>query len=162
MYGKVMSIPDTLIIKFFMLATFTSSENIERIEKEMSDGILHPKKAKMNLAHQIVALYYGEDEASDAGEAFEKTFSAKEIPKDVPVVVVKKGTILSDVMVDAKIVSSKAEFRRLVIAGAIEHMETKETLTNVLALVSAGTYRIGKRRFLKITHELDMLGTQDQ
>lgn len=148
MYGKIMSIPDTLITRYFKLATFTTDEDIEKMEADLSSGNLHPKNAKMNLARQIVAMYHGEKHAEKAENSFTETFSKGEIPKDVPSFAVGKDTLILDALVASSSVSSKSEARRLIEQGAVTNLESDEKISSD-GIVAPGTYRVGKHRFIK-------------
>jgi len=150
MYGKVMSIPDSSIGNYFELCTFTSLPEVEKIRRGILDDSIHPKEIKMDLAKQIVSIYYGEEKAEKAQENWENTFSKKEIPSDVPVVEVKEGDLFADVFTSSKIVSSKADFRRLVEEGAVTNMDTDEKVSSYNDKVKDGVYKIGKKRFCKI------------
>ncbi len=131
MFGKLMSVKDEFVGKYFEYMTDVAMDEIKEILKG------HPKEAKMRLAQEIVRMYHGEDAAVSANENFEKTFSKGGIPEDIKEVEVPKDTPLADILIEQGLVSSKTEFNRLTKAGAIEEKEN-------------GVYRIGKHRFLKI------------
>lgn len=130
-YGKIMSIGDGLVKKYFECLTDIPMDEVE--------GIIagHPKEAKMRLAFEIVRMYYTEEAAKGAQENFEKTFSKGGVPDDIKTVIVSKDFSLAEVLIEQGLVSSKTEFNRLMKAGAIEEKEN-------------GVYRVGKHRFLKI------------
>lgn len=152
MYGKVMSVRDDLIMRYFELMTRTSREAIREYEKRLKAGE-NPKKVKMALAAEIVRMYHGDKTALLAEDAWQKTFSEGAIPTDVKTVKVKLKIPLVDILIKEGIVSSKSEFRRLVEEGAIRFKGTLEERKiidpNSLADES-GALRIGKKRFLKI------------
>lgn len=150
MYGKVMSLPDSLISRYFLLCTYTNKEDVIEIEKNLSAGTLHPKETKMRLAREITAIYHGDKEAGEAEESFVSTFSKGEIPEDVLEVNHDDGKVLIDVLVENGLVSSKSEARRLFEQGAITHLENDQKIEDQKAIASKGTYRIGKHRFLKL------------
>lgn len=153
MFGKLMSIPDHVIPEYFTLATFTPTLEIKAISKDLASGKAHPKEVKMDLAQQIVEIYHGRDVAVLAREGFVNTFSKKEIPEDIPCVTCKKDTLLVDVLLEAKLVASKGEFRRLIEEGAIrEDGVTK--ISDTTSVVKQDTVlKIGKHRFIKIVIE---------
>lgn len=152
MYGKVMSVRDDLIMRYFELMTRTSREAIREYEKRLKAGE-NPKKVKMALAAEIVRMYHGDKAALVAEDVWQKTFSEGAIPTDVKTVKVKLKIPLVDILIKEGIVSSKSEFRRLVEEGAIRFKGTLEERKiidpNSLADES-GALRIGKKRFLKI------------
>jgi tyrosyl-tRNA synthetase len=84
MFGKVMSVPDTVLVRYWRLATTASRETCDAIESDLAAGKLTPRDAKLRLAHTIVALYHGETAAAQARDYFEKTIMRKELPDDVP------------------------------------------------------------------------------
>jgi len=147
-YGKVMSIPDEIIIDYFKLCTYTTISEIENIEKDLKAGVVNPRDLKMRLAREIVAIYHGEKLASDAENDFVMKFQKKEIPDEVQTITASGA--LGDVLVREKIIASKTEWRRLVKQGAVENLSTKEKIDDPEALAETGTYKIGKHRFIKI------------
>jgi tyrosyl-tRNA synthetase len=149
MFGKVMSLRDDLIVKYFTLCTDLSMKEIAGIESSLSSGT-NPRDLKVKLAHEIVKIYHGENKANSAKENFEKTFSKGGIPDEVVEINANKEEKLIDIFLDKKIISSKSEFRRLVSEGAVTNMETELKITDPDSLVSDGTYKVGKRRFVKI------------
>ncbi len=137
-YGKIMSIPDTLLEEYYTLLTdlpFNKNEN--------------PRDAKMKLAYEIVNMYHGKDEAERARENFIKLFQKKEIPDDIPEIAASKGVLLGDILVENKIVVSKSEFRRLVKSGAVD-VDGKAIVDIHFSIEKPVTVKIGKRRFVKI------------
>jgi tyrosyl-tRNA synthetase len=149
MFGKVMSVKDDLIIKYFTLCTDLSNKDISEIEHSLSSGV-NPRDIKIKLAHEIVKIYHGDKKADTAKENFENTFSKGGIPDEVVEVNATREEKLIDVFLDKKIVSSKSEFRRLVSEGAVTNMDADIKVTDPDSLVSNVTYRVGKRRFVKI------------
>jgi tyrosyl-tRNA synthetase len=104
----------------------------------------------MKLAKEIVSIFYNEKKAESAQENWENIFSRKEIPTDIPEIIVKEGTPLVDIFLENKIVSSKGDFRRLVTEGAITNLDIDEKISNPNDIVKTGVYRIGKKRFCKV------------
>lgn len=152
MYGKVMSIPDELITRYFTLCTYHPSDDIGRIEKNLKDGKINPRDAKMSLAKEIVSIYHGNKNAEDAEQNFIKIFSKGEIPNDTEELNAKKNEKLMDVLISAKLIESKSEWRRLVEAGAITRMEKEQKVEDVDEDVGqTTTLKIGKKRFIKIS-----------
>jgi len=143
MFNKIMSWPDTLVPLAFEICTKTTTPN------NTSD----PKASKLKLAFEITKLYHGEEKATASQDNWEKTFSKKEIPEDVEEVSFKKGDLLADTLVTSKIVSSKSDFRRLIDGGAISKLETEEKIFEVHANTEGGTYRVGKKRFVKFVEK---------
>lgn len=150
MYGKVMSLRDELIPKYFLLATDMSETYIKEIEEKLRSGV-NPKELKMELAREIVKLYYGETESLKAQSAFISVFSKGTIPEDIKVISVQKDVSLRDTLVDTQIVESRSEFTRLVSAGGVQDMNTGEKITDSQYKINESkVFRIGKKRFVKI------------
>ncbi len=149
MFGKIMSLRDDLIINYFTLCTSLPLEEISNLEKEISSGA-NPKDIKIKLAEEIVRIYHGEKAGKEARENFENVFGKGEIPDDALEIEVSKETLLVDVALSQNLVSSKTEWRRLVSEGAVTNMETNERVGSADEKVSTTTYKIGKKRFIKI------------
>jgi len=150
MYGKVMSIRDDLITKYFLLCTNVVESDIETIKKSMESGA-NPKDYKMQLAREIVTLYHGAEKAKAAEQNFTHTFSEGKIPHDIETVMVKKGSLLADVLVEKEIVASKSEWRRLVEGRGVSNTETQEIISDQFTKAEKTIIlKIGKRRFVKI------------
>jgi tyrosyl-tRNA synthetase len=152
MFGKVMSVRDDRIQKYFELATIMSTDEIADIAKELKKGT-NPKKLKERLAFEIVKRYHGEAAAQKAQEHFEKVFSRHETPDDLPVLKlkVKKMTAL-DMVVASGIMKSRSEARRLIEHGGFEFDEKiiKNPLEEVV-IRGGEVMRVGKKSFFKIS-----------
>ncbi len=123
MFGKVMSIPDTLIVKYFRLATTLAALECDRIESDLSRGALTPRDAKIKLAGEIVALYHSKAAAESALEHFEKTVVRKELPDEIAVYQLQgdgSPTTLGKLLVLIGWAGSNREAQRLVDQGAIK------------------------------------------
>lgn len=127
-------------------------EQVNEFEAALGRGE-NPRDIKLDLAQEIVSIYYDKDESLRAREAFLATFQKKEIPDEMEEIKVTENETFAEIMVRAEIVSSKSDWRRLVDEGAIKRLGdggAEEKITNHLELAALGTYKIGKRRFLKI------------
>ncbi|MFA5773511.1 MAG: tyrosine--tRNA ligase [Candidatus Paceibacterota bacterium] len=145
MFGAIMAQPDEMIEVIFRNCTDVPLDKIKEIVK-------NPLLAKKHVAGEVVKRIFGSDKkAKEAQENWEKTFSQKEIPEDILEIEVSNKKLLVDVLLENKIISSKTEFRRLVGEGAITNLETKEKIKDYNIKALEGTYRIGKKRFIKIT-----------
>lgn len=150
MFGKVMSWADGLIVPGFELITEVREEEIEAMKNSLAGGA-NPKELKMNLAEKIVALIHGEEKAKKARENFDKTFAKGEVPENLEEVSVTSGQLLKEVLVEKGIVSSNADWRRLVEGKAVSYMENDEVVADPFAKAEKnGVLRIGKKRFVKI------------
>lgn len=155
MYGKLMSIPDHLIVKYLMLLTDFSDMEIKRWEREMQEG-LNPKTVKEILAMEIVATFYSREKAIECRDEFNRIFSQRELPKEIPEFYLDPSyfsgeILLVDILLNTGLVSSKSEARRLIrqrgvkLDGSIvEDPEVKIKLKPDIVL------QVGKRKFLKL------------
>lgn len=148
MFGKVMSIRDELITKYFTLCTDLSNEEISEFEKQMKEGI-NPRDVKMRLASEIVTLYHTEKDATLAKNSFIETFQKGGVPEDLKETEVSKDEELVDVLIREKIIPSKTEWRRLVTTLSVSDKDGKD-ITDPKQLVYENIFKIGKRRFIKI------------
>ena len=148
-YGKVMSVPDALMLRYYELLT---EENLEQIKT------LHPMEAKQKLAFQLTAQFHGTEAAQAAQEGFNRVVRKKELPAEmpqfkVPAALMKEGKItLSALLVETKLVSSKSEARRLIEQGGVELDSQRFTDPQASIPIQPGSVlKVGKRRFLKLT-----------
>ncbi len=148
MYGKVMSLKDELLIKYFILTTRLEMSEIEKYKKELESGS-NPKDIKMKLAKEITEIYHGEKAAEEAENTFKNTFSKGEFPDDAKILDAPKEEKLIDVLVNNKVVESKSEFRRLVEAGAVSDYPDKK-ISNVNEMIgeTERKIKIGKKTFI--------------
>lgn len=149
MFGKIMSIKDELIYKYFLLCTDLPISDIDSMKEAISSG-KNPRDYKIQLAKEIVSLYHGDKKANEAEENFENTFSKGGTPDDLIEVSVAQNSLLIDVLLSQNIIVSKSEFRRLVSEGAVTNTDTAEKITSSDFKVVSGIYKVGKRRFIKI------------
>lgn len=143
-FGKVMSISDELMLKYFEYLTDCDLDAVKK---------MHPKEAKLLLGEEIVSQFYDEVLAKKAREDFESVFSKGHIPEDIEVYNISSANqpTLFDVLLSTKIVGSKNEIRRLLKQQAIS-IDGVKILSEDWA-VSEGVMKVGKRRFLKLIQE---------
>lgn len=148
MFGKVMSLRDDLIIKYFLLSTDVSLEDIQGLEIEMQNGV-NPKDIKMKLAGELVSMYHNEKEATLAKNSWIETFEKGGVPDNILEINTTDDKEIVDILLENELVASKTEWRRLVDDKAVTDVEggtledPKEKARNV-------TLKIGKKRFVKI------------
>lgn len=148
MFGKVMSVHDDLLVKYFTLCTDVSMEEIKTIEESLKGGE-NPRDIKLRLATEIVTMYHSEKDAALAKNSWTETFSKGGVPETVPEIHVKEGSELGDVLVENGIVSSKTDWRRLVESKAVAETEGRE-VTDPKEKAGNMTLKIGKKRFVRI------------
>lgn len=149
MFGKVMSLRDELITKYFLLCTNVSLREIAEIEQSLKAGE-NPRNMKVCLAKEIVALYHGNAFAEAAVINFENTFKKGGVPDDTEEVEVVSGTALVEVLLANGVVKSKTEFRRLVTEGAVGEVGGETIAVAEYMVTKNITLKVGKKRFLKI------------
>ena len=152
MYGKLMSINDSMITKYYKLAVFADKEKVLSIEKKLNDSSINPRDIKRDLAKDLVERYYDKDTALEAEQAFDQIFVKKSIPDDMPTFKVRSNSNILDILLSEKLIASKAEGKRLIAQNAIKI--DGEVCSDIGYEVSNGCgeliVKIGKRRFLKI------------
>ncbi|KAF2955631.1 tyrosine--tRNA ligase [Marinitoga sp. 38H-ov] len=151
MYGKVMSIPDTLILKYMRLATDIPEERILEYEEKMKNNSINPRDIKMVLAFEIVRFFHGEEKANYAQNEFIKVFQKKDIPDEMDEILVEKSISAVDLLLKTNSVSSKSEAKRLINQGAVKLNDEKINDPFQLLVINGDEIlRIGKRRFFKL------------
>lgn len=143
MYGKLMSMTDTQVPVYLELCTRIPVPEIAEILKG------HPKEAKMRLAREIVHMYHGEAAAAKAEAAFAAAFSKGGVPDDVPEIVLL-DRMLAEVLIEAGIVSSKTDLRRLLADGAVRTVPSDEKISDLEKVADGAVLRIGKHRFVRV------------
>jgi len=147
MFGKVMSIADELVVKYFEYATRMPMDEVKKLEKELSAGA-NPRDIKKRLAAEIVTLYYDAATASKASNEWEKVFSKKEKPSEIEEMKVKSENIV-DVLVETKLAPSKSEAKRLLEQNGVKIDD--EVATEDSKVKSGNLIQVGKRKFIKVT-----------
>jgi tyrosyl-tRNA synthetase len=157
MFGKVMSIPDELMVKYYRLCTGLPVDEIDSLEAGLAAGDVHPNEMKRRLAREIVALYHDEGAARGAEAAFDAIFKRHEIPEDAPVVHVEHGETahLPAVLKQAALAPTTSEARRLIIAGAVRIDGVAVDLPDGVfdvpwSSLEGRVLQVGKRRFARI------------
>ena len=150
-YQKVMEIPDELIVKYYTLLTDVDDEKIKEVEANLKDKNVNPRDIKMDLAREILSLYHTEEEVEQAEERFKMIFQMGQKPKDMDTVNVSKEDFdLISTVVDKGLVSSKSEFRRLLLQGGIKINDKKITMEKDLPKEGEIVVQVGKKKFMKI------------
>lgn len=160
MYGKAMSVPDELMLKYFELATDLPMEELELLEQQLTTGTLHPRDAKMQLAKTFVRMYHGEEAAEGAEQHFKTVFQQNALPEDIPEVVLGKGELengklwIVKLLTRLDLVPSNGEARRMVGQGAVKIDGKKVEGAGVDVEVTDGMIvQVGKRKFARVRVE---------
>ena len=152
MYGKAMSIPDELMMRYFMLVTDMSIEEQEQLAKDLESGTAHPRDVKMKLAHTIVRLYHGEEAANFGQEEFVRVFQKHAMPTDIPeykVAITEEPVFVPQLLSDAGLTASNGEARRSIKAGAFK-IDGEKCNEEHIVLKDGMVLQVGKRKFIKI------------
>jgi len=150
MYGKVMSWTDGMINSGFELCTRLSNIELEKISTELSWPQTNPRDFKMKLAREMVKIYYSEEDSVKAEKNFTQTFQKHQLPENIQTVKVVKGKLLSEVLLEANIIDSIGEFKRLVKEGAVTVNEEQKVESFGFVVDQNLTVKVGKKRFLKV------------
>jgi len=151
MFGKLMSIPDTLITRYYSLLTDVSQEELVKMDKEIVSDSINPRDIKMKLAHLITEEYHGKDSADKAQEDFINVVSNKGIPDDIESVKISSDKNILDLLVELSFVQSKGEAKRLIQGGGVKIGGEKiSDMTFVIKPEMNAVLQAGKRKFAKL------------
>lgn len=153
-FGKVMSASDTLMLRFYELVSSISLEEFQRIKAGIPSGAVHPMEAKKRLAAELVDRFCGNGAGQKERDEFEKVFSKKSLPDDMPVVEIAwEGATMKliKIMAAARVASSNSEARRLIQQGGVE-VDQKPMKDENAELPPDASFilRVGKKRFVKV------------
>ena len=149
MFGKIMKLDDSLIIKYFVHCTRVPMEKVKEFEKQLKKGD-NPRDVKMDLAHEITSMYWGSKKASEARDFFVTAFQKHEIPENIPELKVKKGETYFEALANSGQFKSKSEVSRLFEQGAINMLEPEEKTINREDNAIEGIIKVGKAKFFRI------------
>ncbi|MEX2414873.1 MAG: tyrosine--tRNA ligase [Paenibacillaceae bacterium] len=159
-YGKAMSIPDELMLKYYELVTDITAEELTIITAGLADGSIHPRDVKMKLGFTFVRMFHNEDAAREAEQHFITVFQQRALPTDIEETTLKldqleNGSIrLIKLLVDLGLQSTNGEARRSIEQGAVRINEEKITDVNAIVVIVEGDIiQVGKRKFAKIRLE---------
>ncbi|MFH1714238.1 MAG: tyrosine--tRNA ligase [Candidatus Nealsonbacteria bacterium] len=151
-FGKIMSIPDNLIISYFQLLTDTPALKIKEYKEKMDKGQVNPRDLKKNLAFEIVKMYDSPALAEKSKKEFEAVFEKKELPSVIPTIKIEGKEIgILDLLVKIKLSSSKAEAKRLVLQKGVK-IEGKvfNDWREAVKIKKGLIVQVGKRKFAKL------------
>jgi tyrosyl-tRNA synthetase len=157
-FGKVMSIPDKLILSYFKLLTDLPVDEVKSIEKQLSDPSVNPMELKKRLGVTLASMYASPSEAEAARENFERVFSQKQVPEDMPVVECNAadfsesdGIFWPKFMTDHKIQKSSSDARRLIKQGGFYiDGERQSDLSTALPFSGEHVLKVGKRGWYRV------------
>ncbi|MFO7801546.1 MAG: tyrosine--tRNA ligase [Desulfovermiculus sp.] len=159
MFGKLMSISDELMFRYYELLSDKDMAEVHRLNREMDHGRKHPKEVKEELALEITARFHGSEAAARARQDFARVFSQHELPSDMPVVEVdsEQSALIADVLVRSGLCQSKGEVKRLCKQGAVSANEHK--IMNAQYEFPQGEHvvKVGKRRFVHVVVQNELV-----
>lgn len=158
MFGKLMSIPDSLMWSYCELLTDRSPEAIARLRREVESGAIHPMDAKMDLAKEIIAGFHGSESAQKAADEFQRVFRDRRAPEEAPVRKIPRGSAkkLAVLLVEFEMAPSRTEAERLIKQGGVEIDGVREEdVRKEIDLSKPREFllRAGKKKFLRVLIE---------
>ena len=152
-FGKTLSIPDSLITNYYELATDISNEELNSIKLQLKDPAINPRNIKRNLAKKLVSMYHDLNAATEAEDEFDRIFIRKEIPDEVPEFTWSMGNKsgILDLLTITNLAPSKGEARRLVLQGGVVVDGTKvDDINIIIDIKDNSVIKVGKRKFIRI------------
>lgn len=153
MYGKMMSLPDNLMVRYYELVTDLSLSQVAEVQYRLADGTIHPRDAKMQLAHTIVRLYHGQEAADAAQTEFVQIFREHALPEEMPEIALSSTAPIwvAKLLVEAGLTTSTSEAKRAVRQGAVRLNGEKITDENATITITDGLVcQVGKRKFARV------------
>ena len=162
MFGKLMSLPDHAMRSYFDTLTDVPQAEIEEFERKMAAGSLNPRDVKLRMAREIVAAFRSQAEAQEAEEAFKRQFSERKLPTNIPDYHLSEPTNIISFMVDARMVASKSEARRLIQQGGVSYYADGESseaerinsLDWTVPVRDGAILKVGKLQYIRIKAQI--------
>lgn len=152
MFGKIMSIPDNMITRYYSLLTDATKETLEMYDKQIEGGSVNPREIKLRLAHTITAEYHGEDGADKAQQEFINVVSNKGIPQDIETVKIENGANILDVLQQLNFIQSRGEGKRLIQGGGVKiDGEKISDMNYAVNIEEEVVLQAGKRKYARLT-----------
>lgn len=153
MLGKIMSLPDELIVKYFKLATDAFPHRVEEYRMTLDEGSMNPRDAKLDLAKTLVRMYHSAQSAQKTAEDFQRVFTKRELPEKIEQYnTTKKKNNIVDLLVACKLMSSRSEAKRKIREGAIDIDGVRvDDIDYIVELNQPIVLRAGKHKFLRIS-----------
>ncbi len=152
-YGKLMSISDELMLRYYELLSHISNEELSSLRQGIKDGSIHPKKAKESLAIELTSRYWGNEAAQLAKEEFDRVFAHGGLPDNIPEVSLtapEGGLWVAEAMKQSGLCPSTSEALRLIKQGGLSIDEQKVTDQNLKLTRGPYLFKVGKRRFMRL------------
>jgi tyrosyl-tRNA synthetase len=157
MFGKLMSISDELMLKYYELLSDITIEQLNSLKEGIQNGTAHPRDAKVSFAKEMITRFHSKEAADGAHENFDKMFRDKEVPEDIEVVTMKKSEIgawLPKLLATIGMVTSTSEGKRMIQQGGV-HINGAKVTTDEMSFdgLSELVIKVGKRKFKKVVFE---------
>ena len=158
MFGKLMSLPDHAMRTYFEALTDISDEEIDEFEHKMAEGTLNPRDVKLRMAREIVTEFHNAVAAEEAQEAFIRQFSERQLPTDIPDFHLEMPQNIVDLMVAAKLASSRNNARELIKQGGVKFLPdanpaARQVISDadfVVPVIDGAIINVGKRKYIRI------------
>jgi len=158
MFGKLMSLPDHAMMSYFETLTDVPQAELDELRRKMAEGSINPRDVKLRMAREIVTEFHDAAAAREAEEAFVRQFSQRKLPTDIPTYRLSEPTNIITLMVDAKLVGSKSEARRIVQQGGVSFFPDGETgeaarvndVNFIVPVLDGAILKVGKLHYIKI------------
>ncbi|HHS51171.1 MAG TPA: tyrosine--tRNA ligase [candidate division Zixibacteria bacterium] len=153
MFGRLMSVPDSMIVKYYQLAAFADSALLEEVRRKLDSGEINPMDLKKDMAVRVISLYHPREAAISAREEFERVFSKGEEPEDMPTAKYNAGTKIwiVEILRENGLVKTGGEARRLITQGAVSIDGEKIDDDKLeISIDKRIVIKVGKRRFLEV------------
>ncbi|MBI3915081.1 MAG: tyrosine--tRNA ligase [Chloroflexi bacterium] len=151
MFGRVMSLNDTVLIEYLTLTTDVSDEEIAEMDRALKAQSINPRDLKARLAREIIAQFHGADAARAAEEEFTRVFSKRELPSDMPTFAIRKPMPILDLLIAANLAPSKSEARRLIQQGGVRLDDRVVKTIDEEIPASEAVLRVGRLKFVRLT-----------
>lgn len=152
MYGKIMSLPDEVIIQCFEHWTEVPMEKIKKLKEDLEQKKINPKIAKAWLAKEVISIYHGKKAAIEAEREFERVFKEKKLPTTIPEIKIGEENLnILDLLVKTKLTQSKSEAKRLILQKGVKiNGILKENWQEIVKINKGMIIQVGKKKFTKI------------
>lgn len=150
MYGKVMSLVDSVIVEYFSLTTDVPDAEITEIQRSLQTGSVNPRDLKMRLARDLVTQFHGAEAARSAEAEFVQVFQKRELPTELPSFPMAQPMPIVDLMIAANLASSRSEARRLVIQHGVRLDDAPVENVEQVVPAKEAVLRVGRRRFVRL------------
>ena len=150
-FGKIMSVPDHLIIKYMTYLTDISRDKIKDYENKMKYDEINPRDVKMVLAEEVVKMLYNEEEAKKAKDNFVAIFQKKDMPDDLPEILVQENETILDIVAKTNVFDSNSEIKRAISQGAIRINDEKiDDFKFIPNFEDGDVLRVGKKNYFRL------------